>query len=53
MKVWRAVYVVMAWLLFSVCGAAQELPADQPQGLGRIGLLVPHDRGDRPMQAGP
>jgi DNA-binding beta-propeller fold protein YncE len=39
MKVWRAVYVMMAWLLFSVCGAAQELPADESAPLVLVRII--------------
>src|SRR5712691_2905786 len=39
MKVWRAVYVMIAWLLFSVCGAAQELPADESAPLVLVRII--------------
>src|SRR6266849_6333515 len=39
MKLLRAVYVMIAWLLFSVCGAAQELPTDESAPLVLVRII--------------
>ena len=39
MKLFRTVYVMIAFLLFSVCGAAQELPSDESAPLVLVRVI--------------
>jgi len=39
MKLWRAVSVTIVWLLFAVCGAAQQLPTDESAPLVLVRII--------------